>query len=66
MVNIAEKRKAQKMTQAELAQLVSVSQRAIAAYELGERRPSVTTAKKLGKVLGFSWVKLFEEDDDDE
>lgn len=66
MVNIAEKRKAKRMTQAELALLVGVSQRAIAAYELRERTPSVPTAKRLGEVLDFPWVEMFEEDNDDE
>ena len=66
MVNIAEKRKAKKLTQAELAQLVGVSQRAIAAYELRERTPSVPTAKRLGEELGFPWAEIYEEDNDDD
>ena len=66
MVNIAEKRKAKKLTQAELASLVGVSQRAIAAYELRERTPSVPTAKRLGAELEFPWMEIFEEDNDDE
>ena len=66
MVNLAEKRKEKKLTQAELASLVGVSQRAVAAYELGERHPSVSTAKRLGSALDFSWTELFEEDDDEQ
>lgn len=63
---ISERRKERKITQAELGQLVGVSQRAIAAYELGERMPSVRTAKKLGEVLEFPWTDIYEEDHDDE
>lgn len=66
MINIAEKRKEKKLTQAELAQLLGVSQRAVAAYELHERRPSVPTAKKMGAILDYDWPEIYEEDDNDE
>lgn len=66
MVEIAEKRREHKLTQAELAQLVGVSQRAIAAYELRDRMPSVRTAKRLGEVLEFPWADIFEEEDHDD
>lgn len=60
---MVQKRKERKMTQAELGQLAGCSQRAIAGYELGERRPSVQMAKKLGEVLGFPWTMFFEGED---
>lgn len=66
MVNIAEKRKARRLTQAELAQMLGVSQRAVAAWELRERRPSVTMARMLGAVLDFDWPEIYEEDENDE
>lgn len=55
------KRKEKKLTQAELAQLVGCSQRAIAGYELRERRPSVPMAQRIGEILGFPWTQFFEE-----
>ena len=66
MIDIAEKRREKKLTQAELAQLLGVSQRAVASYELRERRPSVPTAKKMGALLDFDWPEIYEEDDNDE
>ena len=66
MIDIAEKRRVKKLTQAELAQLLGVSQRAVASYELRERRPSVPTAKKMGALLDFDWPEIYEEDDNDE
>ena len=68
MIDIAEKRKEKRLTQAELAQLLGISQRAVASYELRERRPSVPTAKKMGAILDFDWPEIYgeEEDDDDE
>lgn len=54
-------RKEKKLTQAELGQIVGVSQRMIAAIECGERRPSVELAQKLGKELGFAWPLFFDE-----
>ena len=59
-----EKRKAQKLTQGELAQIVGVSQRAIASYESGDRRPSVDTAKRIGAELGFPWTKFYDGEQD--
>ena len=59
---MVQKRKERKLTQAELAQLVGCSQRAIAGYELGERKPSVQMAMKIGEVLGFSWTRFYEEE----
>ena len=54
------KRKERKLTQTELAQLVGCSQRAIAGYELDERRPSVPMAQRIGQELGFPWTDFFE------
>jgi len=49
---IAQLRKARGMTQAELARAIGVSQQAVFAYELGERRTSVLILAKIAKVFG--------------
>lgn len=49
--HIALLRKSRGMTQAELARAIGVSQQAVFAYELGERRVSVFILVKLGKVF---------------
>lgn len=52
--HIALLRKSRGMTQAELARAIGVSQQAVFAYELGERRVSVFILVKLGKVFAIS------------
>jgi transcriptional regulator with XRE-family HTH domain len=47
-------RKSRGMTQAELARTIGVSQQAVFAYELGERRISVLVFAKLAKVFSVS------------
>jgi transcriptional regulator with XRE-family HTH domain len=47
-------RKSQGMTQAELARALGVSQQAVFAYELGERRISVLVLAKLSKIFSTS------------
>ncbi|GFE81161.1 hypothetical protein GCM10011487_31610 [Steroidobacter agaridevorans] len=47
-------RKSRGMTQAELARSIGVSQQAVFAYELGDRRISVLVLLKLSKVFGIS------------
>jgi transcriptional regulator with XRE-family HTH domain len=47
-------RKARGMTQAELARAIGVSQQAVFAYELGERRISVLVLAKLAKIFSVS------------
>lgn len=63
---MAEARAQKKLTQQELALEVNVSQRAIAAYELGDRNPSVKTAQRLGEVLGIPWTRFYEEPEEEE
>jgi transcriptional regulator with XRE-family HTH domain len=58
---MARLRKGKKMTQAELAQVLDVSQRMVAACELGERTPSPALAQKIGAELGMPWTMFFEE-----
>lgn len=47
-------RKARGMTQAELARSIGVSQQAVFAYEIGERRISVLVLAKLAKIFAVS------------
>lgn len=49
---IAMTRKSRGMTQAELARAIGVSQQAVFAYELGERRVSVLTLAHIAKIFG--------------
>lgn len=58
---MARLRKEKKLTQAELAADLCVSQRMIAALEAGERRPSVGLAQKIGQVLRIPWTDFYEE-----
>ncbi len=51
---VAVMRKARGMTQAELARATGVSQQAVFAYELGERRISVLVLSKLAKIFAVS------------
>lgn len=62
---MAEARAQKKLTQQELALEVNVSQRAIAAYELGDRNPSVKTAQRLGEVLCIPWTRFYEEPEEE-
>ncbi|MBQ1790160.1 MAG: helix-turn-helix transcriptional regulator [Oscillospiraceae bacterium] len=57
---MARMRKEKKMTQAELANALGVSQRMVAACELGERKPSVKLAQKIETELGLSWTIFYE------
>lgn len=57
---MARLRKEKKMTQAELAGVLGVSQRMVAACEAGERRPSPGLAQRIGQELGMPWTDFFE------
>ena len=59
---MARLRKAKKLTQAELAQILGVSQRMVAACELGERRPSTGLAQRIERELGLPWTAFFEDE----
>ena len=57
---MARLRKEKKLTQAELAQILGVSQRMVAACELGERRPSTGLAQRIETELGLPWTRFFD------
>jgi transcriptional regulator with XRE-family HTH domain len=56
--HIAQLRKARGMTQAELARAIGVSQQAVFAYEISERRVSVYILIKLARVFSISVDEL--------
>jgi transcriptional regulator with XRE-family HTH domain len=56
--HVASLRKVRGMTQAELARAIGVSQQAVFAYELGERRISVLVLTKIAKAFGLPVEKL--------
>ena len=60
---MARLRKEKRKTQAELAQILGISQRMVAAIEAGERRPSIELAQRIGQELGFPWTDFFEKSD---
>jgi len=55
------RRKERGLTQAELAQRIGIAQRTVAAYECGERRPSVDVAKRLARELGMNWTEFYDD-----
>lgn len=56
--HIAQLRKERGMTQAELARAIGVSQQAVFAYELGERRVSVLILDKIAKIFAVPVEEL--------
>ena len=59
------KREKKRLTQQQLAELVGVDRTLISKIESGAATPSVTTAKKIAAVLGFHWIKFFEDECED-
>jgi|LFRM01.2.fsa_nt_gb transcriptional regulator with XRE-family HTH domain len=59
-------RKKRGLTQQQLAELVGVDRTLISKIESGAATPSVATAKKIAAVLGFDWVKFFEDSNDEQ
>ena len=58
---IAQRRKAEELTQAELGELISVTQQQIASFETGRRRMPISTLPLLAKALGVSIEELVGE-----
>lgn len=57
---LKEKRVKSKMTQEDVALKVGVARTTYAAYERGERDPSVGVAMNIAKLLKFKWTLFFE------
>ena len=62
MVNIKELRIAKGLTQEQLANECGVQRTTITMIELGENKPSVELAKKLGEIFKITWSDIFEDD----
>lgn len=50
------------LTQEQLAKMVGISRTMITEIENGNANPSVEVAKKIAAVLGFDWVKFFDDE----
>lgn len=59
---IAELRKAQNITQVEMAETLGVSQQTINSYEVGRRRVPVSALRTLARTLGVSLEELLGEE----
>ena len=59
---IAQLRKAQGITQVQLAQWLGVSQQTVNAYEVGRRRMPVSTLPTLARFLGVALDELISDD----
>ena len=62
MINLKELRIAKGLTQEQLANECGVQRTTITMIELGENKPSVELAKKLGEILEITWSDMFEDD----
>ena len=60
MINLKEMRIAKGLTQEQLANECGVQRTTITMIELGENKPSVELAKKLGEILEIDWKGFFE------
>ena len=63
MSPVRARRRAQRLTQAELATAVGVSRQTVIAVERGDYAPSVYLALRIAKTLGATVEELFTEDD---
>lgn len=57
---LTELRQKKGITQKTVARLANITQPAYCNIENGRKCPSVETAQKIAKVLGFPWTKFFE------
>ena len=60
-MNIKELRIEKGFTQEQLASECGVQRTTITMIELGENRPSVELAKRLGEILEVTWSDFFED-----
>ena len=60
-LNIKELRISKGFTQEQLANECGVQRTTITMIELGENKPSVELAKKLGKIFDVAWSDFFED-----
>jgi transcriptional regulator with XRE-family HTH domain len=55
---VAERRRAQNITQVQLAELLNVSQQTVTAYEVGRRRMPLSSLPEIARYLGVSVEEL--------
>lgn len=48
-------------TQKEISRAAQISQPSYHRIEQGDKNPTVKTAKKIAKALGFSWTRFFDD-----
>ena len=60
MIDLKELRTAKGMTQEQLAKECEVQRTTITMIEIGEHKPSVELAKKLGVIFEVDWKGFFE------
>lgn len=58
---LKEFRKAKGLTQSDVAEKANIERSYYTMIEAGNRQPSVTVAKGIGKTLGFDWTIFFNE-----
>lgn len=61
MIDLLKKREEAGLTQEELGRKLGISRQAVSMIEIGKNTPRVSTAKKLGEILGFDWTELFDD-----
>ena len=57
---LIEYRQKKGLSQEKIAELIGITQQAYSQYEIGGLRPSVETAKKIAKILGFKWTRFYQ------
>lgn len=62
MINLKELRTAKGLTQEQVASECGVQRTTITMIELGENKPSVELAKRLGTIFNVAWSEFFEDD----
>lgn len=60
MIDLKELRTSKGMTQEQLAKECEVQRTTITMIEIGENKPSVELAKKLGTIFSVDWKGFFE------
>lgn len=58
---LKDKRKANAMSQKEIAKIVGIEQQSYSLLEGGLRNPSVAIAKKIADILDFDWTLFYEQ-----
>ena len=61
MIDLKELRTTKGMTQEQLAKECEVQRTTITMIEIGENKPSVELAKKLGAIFDVAWSDFFED-----